>query len=136
MSYDLKRMKSPRAAGTLLRAFVTAIENPATGALLADKLLGDAGIKGLRDLPADDAPNPHSPVFDHGRPHAQLDGDGVDLDALLDQLPEPPRRGYAPESSADFVAAYREGRKTPLEIAERALAIVRDSERRDPPSRT
>ena len=63
MTYDLKPMKAPRAAGGLLRTFVTLVENPATRGLLAGKLLRDAGIMALRDLPSHEPLDARHPVF-------------------------------------------------------------------------
>ncbi len=135
MSYDLKPMKAPRAAGGALRALVAVLENPATGALLADKLLGDSGVTGLRALATEGPPNSRPPVFDHGQPLAPLDGPARDLEALVGTLPQPPRTDVQPESSTAFVRAYQEGRTTPLDIAERAIAIIRQSDEREPPMR-
>ncbi|MBN4050294.1 amidase [Desulfobulbus sp. AH-315-M07] len=144
--YDLKPMKAPRVAGKMLRGLVAMIENPATGALLADKLLSDAGIAGLRTRPAHGAPAARLPVFAHGEPPAALpsarrltaaDVRSADLLAIADAVGRhaPPSAGFVPETSADFVAAYRDGTTTPSAVAERALEIIRDSDRRDPPMR-
>lgn len=127
-------MKAPRTAGKVLRAVVAVLENPATGALLADKLLTDAGISGLRKVPANTPPDPRLPVFAHGRPTA-TDEAPADLDALDATLPCPPDHGWSVESSRDFVEAYRSGRSDPVAVAERALAILSESEQRDPPLR-
>jgi Asp-tRNA(Asn)/Glu-tRNA(Gln) amidotransferase A subunit family amidase len=135
MSYDLKPMKAPRAAGGMLRALVAVLENPATGALLADKLLSDSGVTGLRELAARGGPDSRPPVFDHGQPLASLGGPAMDLEALVDTLPQPPTAGFQPEGSAAFVRAYREGRCSPIDIAERAIAIIRQSDERQPAMR-
>jgi Asp-tRNA(Asn)/Glu-tRNA(Gln) amidotransferase A subunit family amidase len=130
MTYDLKPMKAPRAAGNTLRALVAAMENPATGALLAGKLLGDAGITALRKLRMHGGPDARHPVFGHGQPLASAES--VDLDALVAALPPFEQAGHAPETSADFVSAYREGRSDPVAVAERACAIISESERHSP----
>ena len=44
MVYDIKKIKAPRAAGSLLRAFAFLIENPLTQKMLTQKLLKDIGI--------------------------------------------------------------------------------------------
>jgi Asp-tRNA(Asn)/Glu-tRNA(Gln) amidotransferase A subunit family amidase len=133
MTYDLKPMKAPRAAGNMLRAFVAMLESSATGGLIADKLLKDAGITGLRDLPTHTPLDPRLPVFKHGRPPADP-GAKQDLEAVLRALPAPPRSAY--ETVADFAAAYREGKSTPSDVAERAVAIHRESDALSPPMRT
>ena len=81
MTYDLTPMKAPRAAGTTLRALVAALENPATGALLAAKLLGDAGVTRLRSLPMHGGPDARHPVFGHGQATA-TPAETVDLGGL------------------------------------------------------
>ncbi|MBW2454710.1 MAG: amidase [Deltaproteobacteria bacterium] len=135
MPYDLKPMKAPRAAGGMLRVLVAAIENPATGALLADKLLGDSGVTGLRQLPAEGPPSSRPPVFDHDLPRASLDRPAPDLQALLETLPEPPAAEFWPETSRAFVGAYQAGRLTPLDVAQRTIEIVRRSDERRPAMR-
>ncbi len=135
MSYDLKPMKAPRATGNALRALVALLENPATGALLADKLLSDSGVTGLRELAAQGPPDSKPPVFGHGQEPAKLDRVATDLEALLDRLPEPPATDFLPETSATFCSAYREGLTSPLEIAERAITIIRQSDDRQPAMR-
>jgi Asp-tRNA(Asn)/Glu-tRNA(Gln) amidotransferase A subunit family amidase len=135
MAYDLKPMKAPRAAGRLLKTFVALVENPASGALLADRLLRDAGILALRNRPTHAAPAARHPVFAHGEPAAEL-GRAVDLNALAEAVGDARAGGHQPETVADFAAAYRDGRLTPLQVAERAVEIARESDRRDPPMRT
>lgn len=135
MPYDLKPMKAPRAAGNLLRAFVTVVENPATGALLAEKLLSDAGITQLRATPTHAPPHARPPVFDHTQPVASPSSAPPDLEKLLSQLPRSSPRGHTPESAVDFATAYRDNRITPIQVAERALAIARESDGNDPPMR-
>ena len=135
MTYDLKPMKAPRAAGNLLRAFVKVIENPATGALLADKLLNDAGIAALRSLPTHQPPDARLPVLAHDRPLASLGAADRDLKQWVNQLPTAPTKGFAPETTEDFTRAYRAGDTDPLQVAERALEIVGESERLRPAMR-
>ncbi|MBI4956101.1 MAG: amidase [Myxococcales bacterium] len=131
MAYDLKPIKAPRAAGLLLRGFVVAVENAATGALLADKLLGDAGILALREREVHTPLAAAHPVLDHGLPRAATGRPPVDLGALGDRLPAPPARGTQ-EGVLDFARAYRDKRTDPRAVAERALAIVAETEARSP----
>lgn len=137
MSYDLKPMKAPRLAGKMLRGLVVMIENPATGALLADKLLRDAGVAALRIIETHGGPAVRLPVFQHGQPVAACDGPSVDLAAVATAAARhaPPSDGFVPETAADFVSAYRAGSKTPSAVAERALEIIGASDRLDPPMR-
>ncbi|MSP23775.1 MAG: amidase [Myxococcales bacterium] len=138
MTYDLAPMKAPRAAGTMLRALVALLENGATGPLLADKLLADAGITKLRALATHEPMAVRHPVFDHAEPRAAPYSEAkgraalVDLDAELVGLRS---RGAVPETAADFTTAYVAGRTTPVAIAERALAIIAESDKLTPKMR-
>ncbi|MBI4702532.1 MAG: amidase [Deltaproteobacteria bacterium] len=135
MSYDLKPMKAPRAAGSLLHAFVAIVENPVTGSLLADKLLRDAGIHALREIEASGPPLFAPPVFDRVREIADPAAPPADLRALARQLGPAPGASFRPESAADFQAAYAAGRTSPTRVAERFLEHVGDSEGLEPPMR-
>ncbi len=136
MSYDLKPMKAPRAAGQLLKAFVVAVENSVTGGLLANKLLTDAGVTGLRELEANDAPATRHPVFDHGQSPVERNYQSPPLQPLVDALPSTRPAGFWPETAEDFVAAYRAGETDPEKVAQRAIEAVGQSEQRDPAMRT
>ena len=136
MSYDLKPMKAPRAAGRMLRMLVAALEGPAGGRLLANKLLSDAGIAALRNKPAGCAPDMRLPVFDHGEPCHPVDAPPADLDGLYATCADLlPHGSYQPETIGEFAAAYRQGSVTPVDVAERALEILADSEAKTPAMR-
>ncbi len=135
-NYDLRSLKAPRAAGKLLRAFVALVENPATGGLLADKLLTDAGVTAFRSLPVAGPPDPVPPAFDQASPPASAEAYAEpDLEALAEDLPELPAGGFRPETAVDIARAYREGKTDPVKVAERCLDIVRQSEQREPAMR-
>lgn len=158
MTYDLATMKAPRAAGTLLRALVAALENPVTGPMLADKLLADVGVTRLRTLETHEPMAMRQPVFDEAQERA-APGERIELAALDAELAAQhaqglaaeharelaadhaarhstqlaadeaaPRRRFRPETAADFTAAYRDGKLSPVDVAERAIAIVRESD--------
>ncbi|MBW2527605.1 MAG: amidase [Deltaproteobacteria bacterium] len=143
MTYDLKPLKAPRAAGGLLRTFVTLVETPGTGDLLAGKLLRDAGVVALRDLVPQEPLDSRHPLFvlndalaGADRAAAEDPAPGpLDVAELAAGLPAAPDEGFRPESAADFQAAYRDGRSTPEAVAERALDVVRQSEQLDPAMR-
>ncbi|MRG93156.1 amidase [Polyangium spumosum] len=118
MTYDLKTAHAPRMTGLALEAAALALENPATGHLIGQKLLKDLGILDLRVTALHEAP---SVAPDLPRP-ASLTAQAApppDLDALARLAPK--TTGFAFESAADFVAAYREGRSDPVKVAERFL---------------
>ncbi|WP_457633911.1 amidase [Oceanithermus desulfurans] len=131
MSYDLKDVKMPVLTGRALRTFAAALDGRVTGPALVKKLMADAGVPrlaGLKDLPGPLflplAPAPE-PAPEAREPKPRLASRLVAIfrrEAAPETPPEPPR-GPAPfRSAADFVAAYKSGRTTPEEVAERFLA--------------
>jgi Asp-tRNA(Asn)/Glu-tRNA(Gln) amidotransferase A subunit family amidase len=137
VTYDLKSLDAPRAAGNVLRALVGALESPGAGHALTQKILADSGFVAFRGIPVTGGPDANAPVFDHGRPRAAPDH-RADYAALHDALAAElngARAGFHMETVADFAAAYRGGDTTPVEVAERTLALIAASERRDPPMR-
>lgn len=138
MAYDLQPLSAPRATGALLRTFVTLVESGATSALLSGKLFRDAGFEALRNLPADEPLDPRHPVFHCFPRHEgdpQADAQRRDAAALAARLPAAPTEGFAFETVADFVAAYRSKHTDPLAVAERALAMVAETEQQEPAMR-
>ncbi|MEW5849474.1 MAG: amidase [Myxococcota bacterium] len=136
MTYDLKPMKAPRAAGPLLRVLCAAVENPVTVAALANKLLGDAGILAMRQAKTHDPLQLVPPgVSNHALPAMQPEQPPVDVHALA---ATPPARteGFRFETISDFTAAYREGRRTPELVAQRVISATRAGEDRSPRMRT
>jgi Asp-tRNA(Asn)/Glu-tRNA(Gln) amidotransferase A subunit family amidase len=129
MAYDLVEPNMPRMAGTKLKAVVGIIDSP-FGGLLTNTLMKSFGIPQLRhfdvgDSPAAPAPMLSVPAKDRPTP---------DLEALAD-LPTPKLGAFQFESVADLRAAYKAGTTDPVQVAERALTAVEDSERHDPPFR-
>lgn len=126
MSYDLVPMKAPRAAGFLLHALSFAVRNPLTGALLAPKLLKDAGILALRAVPSDAALVPQPKHLAHGSAD-----EAAAAEAPLGALQEP---AGPHETCAHFERAYRAG-LSPSDVAERVLAAISATEAHTPPLR-
>ncbi|WP_456481065.1 amidase, partial [Oceanithermus sp.] len=131
MSYDLKDVKMPVLTGRALRLFADALDGRVTGPSLVKKLMADAGVPRLaqlKDLPAPLflplAPAP-DPAPETGKEKPRLTSRLVAIfrrEPAPAAPPEPPA-GPAPfHSAADFVAAYKSGKTTPEEVAERFLA--------------
>jgi len=133
MAYDLKDMKAPRAAGPLLRALTVAAEAPVSGGALAQQLLTNVGVGSLRLTPSAEAHPMHPP----GLPPVVAAPPGSEGGArvAVPALPAPRQDTPFLETAADFVAAYRDGRLTPVRVAERILEHTKASERSDPPLR-
>ncbi len=113
MPYDLKDVRLPVLTGRALRAFAALLDRPGVGPLLVRKLLKDAGVDRLARLEA--PPDPlflpafSSPEGGRGREGAFLPGDVRPF-----------------RTARDYQAAYREGRTTPSEVAERFLEAVKE----------
>lgn len=137
MSYDLTPMNAPRAAGAMLDVMVRLLSNPVTGPLLARRQLDDLGLSRARSTPVTDpAPAAHLlfenlPV-DSDRPAAHPAPANAPLDVPTSAHAPV---GFAFETAADVVEAYRSGRTTPLEVAERILSLSQELDRLDPPMR-
>jgi Asp-tRNA(Asn)/Glu-tRNA(Gln) amidotransferase A subunit family amidase len=134
--YDLRDLKAPITQGAALRLLAGLAEGRVTGALLAAKFFGDIGIHALREVEVSEG-LPASwavPAPEAVGPGSALDGTPASTDAL-GALPGPPASAWRPETAADFVAAYRDGRLTPTAVAERVLAAARDLDARSPAMR-
>lgn len=131
--YDLRPIWAPRLAGRALQGFVKVLEAGPTRALIAQKLLRDAGIERFRAHTPSAAPAVRPDLPARG---ALAEGDAapLDLERLTAEAP-PPAPGHRFERIADFAAAYREGRLSPEDVAERALAAIAAFDRGDLPLR-
>jgi Asp-tRNA(Asn)/Glu-tRNA(Gln) amidotransferase A subunit family amidase len=129
MTYDLARLKAPRLAGASLRAFTNALESPLLQWAILPKLFADAGITAWRAMEVDAVPS----VFPVLPRPATLQGtpEPIDLDAAAGR--STPAQGFLFECAADFTDAYREGRLTPVQVAERVLAAIESSDAAEPP---
>lgn len=131
MTYDLRPMKGPRAAGEALRVLATVLENPVTGKLLQWKLLRDAGIVALRSTPVSEPLPVECSV--PGSTREKTRGPMPDLWEVVRVPQKTSHDGF--ETAADFVKAYREGNSTPIEVAKRAIEAIERDDRRHPPMR-
>ena len=127
--YDLKPLSAPRTTGALLQLAAGLLENPLIGPLLAKQQLDDLGISVLRERPVVDPVPAVHPLFE------TLPAIPPECAPL--ELPEIPRAGagFRFETAEDFTEAYRTGRTTPLEVAERLLARSQELDRLNPPMR-
>lgn len=118
MTYDLRTAKLPKLGTGALRAIVALTENPIVGPVLIRKLKKDGDIDGLRGLTVDEAPT-LQPMLQRGTRELPA------LHAAASH--EPP--GFRFPGIDDYHAAYRSGRITPLDIAERFLAQREQSDK-------
>lgn len=115
MTYALVPLKAPRSQGALLRTLVRLAEGP-TGAPLARKFLRDIGVDALRRTEATDALPMEHPILAAARRARYPEGPAPALPTG--------RAGTGLETAADFAAAYREGRRSPVQVAEALLAAI------------
>lgn len=128
MTYDLKAPSVPRLAGTPLRVVTRIAESQTLGGIVYRQMVGNMGFPAFRRAPVGNAPIAPLPVLPHARDTAAHAP--PDLASLVEERAAP--RGFAFESAADFRAAYRDKRTDPVEVAERAIAAIRESEQHDP----
>jgi Asp-tRNA(Asn)/Glu-tRNA(Gln) amidotransferase A subunit family amidase len=103
-------------------AAVRALENPVTGALLSPRLMRDAGIERFRAQVLTEAPSVAPPL---PRPATISSGAVVsprDLETLAGTVRD--ARGFHFETIGDYARAYREGRLTPENVADRLIAAL------------
>lgn len=113
--YDLSSVELPRLTGAGLRLFAEALEAPLSGPLLADRLIKDGGVARFRAAAITGTPLFHPPVTgaSSGPPLPPLDAISAEAPAHF-----PFRR------IRDFARAYRTGRATPSDVAERIIEEV------------
>jgi Asp-tRNA(Asn)/Glu-tRNA(Gln) amidotransferase A subunit family amidase len=122
MTYDLRSLKLPRLGTRALRVVVTLLENPYVGPLLVNRLKKDAGLTRIHTDEVDEAPT-FAPVF-------AADERAIPPLTRAATPGTPP--GFRFPGIDDFTLAYREGRCTPEQVAERFLEQREQSERDAP----
>ncbi len=131
--YDLKSVKLPYLSGGLLRLFVSLVEGP-LGGLLIPSLFESSGINWLRKQVIDEAPTHHPLHFtgalakkDSAVPEKEWDY--VERQSAVDS------RGFHFATVFDYAKAYRDGKTTPEEVAQKLLDAIEASNSSTPPLR-
>ena len=125
--YDLKSVKLPYLAGAMLRLFVSLVEGPLRG-MLIPSLFRSSGITWLREQVFDEPPTPQ-PVNYTGPAAAEMQ---VVPRFEWPASPAQPSLGFRFSTVQDYAAAYREGKVTPEDVAQRVLASVDASNAANP----
>ncbi|MFI5243962.1 MAG: amidase [Gemmatimonadales bacterium] len=123
MTYDLRSLKLPRLGTGALRVFAALLETPMVGPLLLKRLKKDAGLTRISTDAVGEEPT-FLPI---------LASDGRATPPLARAAPPGEAPGFRFPGVDDFTRAYREGRATPEQVAERFLA-QRDRSERDAPA--
>jgi Asp-tRNA(Asn)/Glu-tRNA(Gln) amidotransferase A subunit family amidase len=129
-AYDLKSVKLPYLSGGLLRLFVSLVEGP-LGGLLIPSLFDSAGITWLRQQVIDEAPT-HHPIHFTG---ALAKKDSAVPEKEWPQSSSENSRGFHFVTVFDYAKAYRDGRTTPEEVAQKLLDAIEASNTSTPPLR-
>jgi Asp-tRNA(Asn)/Glu-tRNA(Gln) amidotransferase A subunit family amidase len=108
VTYDLRSGKFPRLGTSALRLVANLAETPVVGPLLVEQLKRDGGLTGIRDL----APNESPTLFPH------LDADDRPVPPLVHASTPHEPKGFRFPGLDDYHAAFREGRVTPIDVAE------------------
>ncbi len=121
--YDLQSLKLPKLTGTALKLFAAALDHSFTRNLLLPSLAKQGGVDKLRAIRLEGDPTyyPYAPV----EKPAKAPLTPTEVEAALGPAPRP--GVYA--TSRDYAAAYRAGTLTPVEVAERVLNAIAQSEK-------
>jgi Asp-tRNA(Asn)/Glu-tRNA(Gln) amidotransferase A subunit family amidase len=128
--YDLESAEMPYLSGASLKLFVSLLEGPLRG-LLISNLFDSAGISQLREMDFDEAPTMYPYAYE-----GQLASE--DGHVPVSELPESDANagpGFRFATTYDYAQAYREGSTDPEQVAEKALAAIKDSNQAEPPMR-
>ena len=127
--YDLVSLSLPKLYGQILSIFASAADNPLTQPLLIGSLLENGGIPRLRKMHFEEEPTffPLSIPREHAL---------AAMEVPQYTPAERPSRGMMPFHMArDYALAYRQGSATPLQVAERVIQSITESDRTDPSMR-
>ena len=124
--YDLVSLNLPRLYGQMLSIFASAADNPLTQPLLIGSLLKNGGIPKLRNKHFEEEPTFY-PLCTPREPAAAA--------AEIPQY-EPAERPSGMRmpfhTARDYALAYRQGKSTPLQVAEEVIQSIAESERTTP----
>jgi len=128
--YDLKSVKLPYLAGGMLRLFVRLVEGPLRS-LLIPALFKSGGLSWLREQQFDESPT-MQPVNYRGTL-------AVEAQSVPEhEWPGSPSLhglGFRFSTVQDYAKAYREGKITPEDVAQRVMEAIATSNAAEPPLR-
>ncbi len=127
--YDLKSIKLPVLRGFALKVFTRLLESPFKRILLPS-LLKTAGITAFRAHYFNEAPT-CTPILPHH--HNGKQPSPISLNDLV-QIATPGVNTFAP-SVLDYAKAYKRGEITPLDVAEKVITAIENSNHLNPPMR-
>jgi Asp-tRNA(Asn)/Glu-tRNA(Gln) amidotransferase A subunit family amidase len=127
VTYDLESIALPRLGTTALRVLVALLENRVTGPALIEKLKRDGGLTRLREMAVSESPTflPLLPADESPSPPLVSSREGLPRETP----------GFRFPGMDAYTTAYRDGRVTPEQIAERFVSQRNRSETDAPPLR-
>lgn len=128
-TYDLNSVKLPRLAGKLLSFVVRLVEGRLTQPFLIHQLLKDTGIIHIRKIVVEEAPE-FFPTYPQAKQSTSSESDPL-LELL--KVPRIPAKGFTFPTISDYAQAYRQGKITPLEIAQKIIQAMDESDHHQPP---
>ena len=132
--YNLKSVDLPSMAGATLSVFVSAVESPLIRPLLINQLMKQGGVDKLRRLVLDETPTFY-PIYFSGAEPGSADLAASHEPASLDQFAGDRLTQLPFKTWRDYARAYREARTSPVDVAERVLAAIAESDKGQPPLR-
>jgi len=128
--YDLRSLRLPYLSGTVLRLFVSLLESPLRKLLLPN-LFKSAGITWFREQNYCENPTMN--------PGLNIGFQECEQPCMSpNDWPSPPIEtgpGFQFSTTHDYAKAYREGTTSPLQVAQKILEAIRNSDSVDPPLR-
>ena len=129
MKYDLKSIQVPRLAGKALQIAARIMEHPVLKHLVLGRVLKEGGVTRMRTLVIDEPPT-HIPLTIHPEPGKSYAPPDINP---LSQPSEKQPEGFAFSSITHYAQAYRDGKMTPEEVAQRIIESIEDSDATAPP---
>ena len=129
-TYDLTSLKLPKLYGKALTIFSALASNSLTQPLIIGSLLESGGINKLRAMQVSEAPTylPLARVTEQATA-----GMPLTLNVPANERTEPGRLPF--KTLRDYALAYRQGNLTPIEVAERVIQAIAESDCSSPPLR-
>lgn len=130
MPYDLHDVSIPQVSGVTFRLGAPLLESAWTRWLLEGQILKDMGATRFREVPVEGVPTflPRHPFSPPESPP-----EAVPLKELARRTAPLHKSGFQFRTVTDYARAYREGETTPLQVAERALSAIEESQASSPP---
>jgi Asp-tRNA(Asn)/Glu-tRNA(Gln) amidotransferase A subunit family amidase len=128
-SYNLESISLPSMAGGMLSIFTSAVESPLIRPLLIGRLMKQGGVDRLRKLTLDEPPTFYPIYYPDESQKGEAETEAIDM-LQAERKSEVPFKTWR-----DYAEAYREGRTTPVKVAQRVLECIAESDQGQPPLR-